>query len=179
VAATQAKSISHGDIKPANIFCRDTSIYLGDFGGAIDHTDSAHIQEQSTAMYRLVGDEEIAKAALNRGDLATFQEIEMKCDVLASSASFIVMATNDLPYDEDLFLDKHKVQLKTDVIEKLIAKGFSQQFVDMLVLGLNEDYQKRPTSLELFKAASQELQRVDSQKWEELQKISSQALITA
>lgn len=155
VSHLHERNITHGDIKPGNIFCDFNKtqepvkgigprLYLADFGGALDHTtkDSNILQESVTPEFRLKSDNEAAKKAHEAGNKELYLEIEKKADVFATCSVIYSMFTNEQPYTGTP--GDGTMELKSGLVDKLKAKGLSEVAADLVVKGLSVNFEDRP-----------------------------------
>jgi serine/threonine protein kinase len=173
--------ITHGDIKPEHIFCDLTMskqahqlslAYLADLGGAIDHSEnSIPLQITTSSDYRLRSDDLESEKAYYQKDYIKYKKIETKADVFAISASLCMIFTNEMPYDEES-TQLDSLSLKNDLEEKLQRVGLSQNTIELLIRGLNVDYQNRPDTFYLLEAIKADLQQLSSEHMKKLEQLT-------
>lgn len=159
------KSITNGDIKPANIFCKGPLLYLSDFGGSIDHSaeNSLQLETMGTEQYRLLEDTEAANAARKAGDKELYMKIEKKADVFAACSVICSFFINEQPYDG--VPGQGGSVIKPGLKEKLMEKGLSERSAKLLIEGLSKDHNERPNAEDLFNAIKSDMQgKVSSER---------------
>lgn len=166
VSHMHSKSITHGDIKPGNIFCdfektgeesTGPLLYLGDFGGGIDHsTANVTLQKTVTPQFRLNQDNEASEKAHKAGNNSLYMEIEKKADVFATCSVIYSLFTNEQPYQ----LDGDEIgSLNLDLKAKLANSGLSEATIDLLIKGLSPNYKKRPDAATILNAIQADLKK--------------------
>lgn len=155
------KEITHGDIKPENIFVDpiDQRLFLSDFGGAIDHSNElVRLQNVVSDSYRLKQDDIASKKAYNASDRKLYLTIEKKADVFALCAVFCSIFTNEYPFEK---IPRHReCRTKEGLQKQLIDSGLSSDVAKLLMQGLEFDYEKRPDAKTIFTAIKNELIRL-------------------
>jgi len=162
-------NLTHGDIKPPNIFFdydkSDTQdetqslVYLGDFGGAIDHAaQNILFQEHTSYLYRLDRDTAASEKAYKQKDFALYKVIEEKADVFAMASVICTTFISDLPYN------KSSLKVNPNLKEQLMQQGLKESTADLLIQGLSADYNLRPDVKTLLAAIKGDLQGADPEK---------------
>lgn len=170
-----SQGITHGDIKPENIFFnydkninRDETkslVFLGDFGDAFQH-DIVHLdgpfERVFTPLYKAASDIKLISELIIEKNYTNYRDIEEKADIYALSSTICSLFIQELPYsrrkrDEDAVLIE-------DLKEKLMTSGVSSEFADLLIQGLNNDYTLRPAISDLMEAARKDMEALDQDK---------------
>lgn len=172
------QNITHGDIKPENIFYdrpRDDNVgprvYLADFGGVLDHANlvRSHSLPVTTKAYRVVADTKASKAAFLSLNKSLQRNIEVKADVFATCLSLcrtFLPPSRTNPHFP--FLNNGSEE-PTDNLDPALKKalvnaGISEATADLLIQGMNLDYTKRPEVSTLLQAVQIDLERVDPKR---------------
>jgi len=173
VSYIHQKNITHGDIKPENVFYNSYSeekekresqytIYLGDFGESIDHTESIPLcQKCYTLLYRTYGDTRLSKKVYREEDFQTYLAIEKKADVFATCSSICSTFLGMIPYKGIPGSDLEKYTLLDELAEQLEKVGLSTVAADLLVQGLHIDYEKRPMMKNILQVIQNELYKIN------------------
>ncbi len=157
--------ITHGDIKPENIFFNSghreedgiAKAYLGDFGGAVDHTLSEILPQINVSMlYRPMDDNIASQKAFREGNVQLYKEIEESCDVYAMASVICELFTGEIPYNGSPS-DDRTYQIKPELVDELEKTGLSLKTIDLLTQSLNLSYESRPKIIDLLAALSKEL----------------------
>lgn len=164
-----ANEITHGDIKPANIFCNFLSgdqqkdigplLFLSDFGSGIDHAmqDSVTQISEGTADYRVKDDNIARDAARSANDSSLYKEIEKKADVFATCSTIFSFFTNMSPF-EGIPIEGNCIVDKNFLQNGFEGKGLSQPTIDLLIRGLSMNYKERPNAAEILFAMQKDLE---------------------
>lgn len=184
------QNITHGDIKPENIFfdqSRDPKVgprvYLADFGGVIDHSDPdrAHSFPVTTKNYRGAADDNASYAAHDVGNLKLQQQIEAKADVFATCVSLCrsllpKIATNpDFPYLVG-GTGRPTDRLDPSLKEVLLKARISDSTSDLLIRGMSSDYKVRPDARTLLDAVRKDLEAASPNRAAAMKKLTPPAL---
>ncbi|MBA3817042.1 MAG: hypothetical protein H0X29_11105 [Parachlamydiaceae bacterium] len=164
VSHLHEQSITHGDIKPGNMFCNfktsdeETAktgphLYLADLGGSIDHTekDSVNSETTGTPEYRPEIDAERSLIASKAGFKDLHMHIEKKVDVFASCSVICSIFTNELPYSIVEEGSVKRFVIKEGLEKQLIDRGLSLETVTLLIKGMAPKHDDRPDIIEIFK----------------------------
>jgi len=145
------KNVTHGDIKPTNVFCNlkdrdeEVHVFLADLGGAIDHTNLEGGSSPMTSPYfRVQQDHNSSTWFLQKKDFDSFKDIEKAADVFAMCSTLCLLFIknlpyNGIPYDGDFTLDPN-------LESKLKEGGLSPVVIKLLIRGLSKDWTHRPTA---------------------------------
>lgn len=170
VAHAHRMKITHGDIKPANVFCdldfdgeKGPLLFLSNFGGALDHTSSSiPLQIITTEEYRQKLDDIISLDAYNAKDRDLYFEIEAKADIFATCSVICSIFTYLLPTEEDV---KSKDLIMDPLLPQQLADaGLSPETVHFLVQGLDIFYKKRPDAATLLAVIRNDLALIDPER---------------
>lgn len=162
-------NITHGDIKPGNIFFnssqdsnssnkdeKETRVFLADFGGAITYqkNDKIPLQQQVTALYRFDNDDKAAKTAYKNQDFKTYKEIQEKADIFAMCSVICSVCTGQVPYNTPI---AQTYQIGDHLKEDLKQAGLHEKTIELLIKGLSANYQERPDASLLLDAIKKDL----------------------
>lgn len=180
ISHMHAKNITHGDIKPENIFYNlmtddvGPRLFLGDFGGAVDHSRSDLTEPTTTPTYRHWQDDQKSVETFNKRKLEEYRDVEGKADVFAASCVIYTIFTNGLPYDfhEKKWPGYKGFALNKDLLGPLTKGGLSEETAKLVIQGLDSDYTQRPDAETLLQAVKNELSEKDADLLAQLNKLA-------
>jgi serine/threonine protein kinase len=158
-------SITHGDIKPDNVFCRGDGAFLADFGGALDHAKRGEHTLDKFATptysptYRVKQDQIDSEDAFMEREFDEQKKIEMKADVFALCVTVYELFVQTKPFDSKHQPYSGHLVITSDAEEQLMNVRLSKETAQLIVQGLAKDRLKRPSAEKIAEALKKDLSK--------------------
>jgi hypothetical protein len=154
------QDVTHGDIKPGNIFIKNGTFYLGDFGSVWKVSEwNQENYIMGTTQYMPVDDAAEFEQAYLDGNIQLAKTIRQKMDVFALAASAFETITGCEVYgelykpsdrDNDYVNPKDYAEDAYDILEA-IADQYSPEVKEFFLKALSPNRDERPTPIECQK----------------------------
>lgn len=165
--------ITHGDIKPRNIFYNHSTqkVFLADWGESIDFTrEGSYPPASYSRLYRSQQDavksiqltKAINKAITDFNEnktrllKAALMRHEQACDVFASCMTLIKMYTSYYPFGTHQPYSSDAPPLKPELKKDLESCGLSKLTIELIYKGLSKNSIERPSAAEIRDALQNE-----------------------